>query len=425
MLQLKLRAHFIALVVMCALTTFASAASSPPEAHRVRAALQNHGGIWSATLELPPGTNRFSLAVMMRENFADQSVRVALFDSRGRPLATAAETTAPGEYAPTAKEGAIHVSPRFVAPLGPNPKTVILQVRGGGSTHAPLEVMSVIADLQNATRVQGLVDDGSQEMCDDQMPERAFARSVARLSIRTARGTMSYCTGFAIDNNHLVTNHHCIADLLKEPNQCQSIQIEFNYACVDQKVAIAQPTCDRVVARRSDALDYAVIAFKSSAGAIPPLVPSRIAEKDGTPFLLHHSAGMAMRLGTTDKPLAPVLMNEKIKQKISDARADCSGSIRKIDAQFLEVSPAEQRAVITHAVNTTNGASGAPVMVGDKVLALHFDRDHRYYPSGNMCFEASLENCLTAKLSLPNWAVRICDVLDDIPDSEGIKRCAP
>jgi hypothetical protein len=255
-------------------------------------------------------------------------------------------------------------------------------------------------------------------------PNKELARSVARLAIRLETGTYAYCTGFAIGPNHLLTNNHCI-EQLKEP-ACSGIQIEFNYTCAAAELSsVVQPQCVRVIRRNSPTLDYAVIEFKAPVGTVPPLKPARAVPGVGKTFLLHHSAGMAMRRGMSNRAIARLDVSQAEKDRISEARADCSSSVYPVDKYFTEPTATERERVITHAVNTTAGASGAPVFVGDQVVGLHFDRDKRYYPLPEKCFDAGVENCMVRKLGLPNWAVPVCDVLDDIAGSvPGLQRCA-
>lgn len=403
-----------------ALSGMVQAGSPPPQIIRIQSDLQRQGATWTGRLLLLPGTTRFSLAVELAEPAA-RSLRIVLLDSRSQPLSTASEASAPGEFRLAGRGAGVHLSPRFIAPPTGSVTVQVLGAEQG--LRAPVRILSAITDVQYSN-TQAYVDDGSIELCDEKLAQRAVARSVARLSIRTRRGSVGYCTGFAVTPNHLLTNHHCVEEALSQGNACEAIDIEFNFVCASQRIGIIQPTCQRVLPRRSNSLDYAVIEFRSTMGAVPPLAPARIGAAS-QPYVLHHSAGMSMRMGKTSKPIAPIDMSEKRRLEISDARADCSGSVRRVDDQFSEASDAERRMVLTHAVNTTGGASGAPVLVGNNVVALHFDRDRRYYPVGGACFDAGVENCMTRRLQLPNWSLAICDVLEDIaPMIPELRKCA-
>lgn len=397
-------------------------ATPAPEIHRLLAPFARQNQDWVATVVLPVGTKRFSIAFRLSRDLADPGLLLRITDTNGVPLFSAAPTVARGEVRIASKEGTVHLTPRFVAPNASS--KVLVRIVGDDGKASPLQVLSSVVDIAAPTRTQAFVEDDSRELCSES-PQKKFARSVARLSIPTSTGALSYCTGFSIGANHLLTNHHCVAQFA-QGDACKQIQIEFNYSCSSQKGGVVQPQCVRIIPRQSQDLDYAVIEYKLAPGeSVPPLEPARAIAGKGLPYLLHHSAGTAMRIGTTKSPVGVIGASTALIQKISDARADCMASVYSVDDKFLEITPSDLRTVITHSVNTTGGASGAPVFVGDRVVGLHFDRDRRYYPKSG-CFDAGVENCMTRRLALPNWAVQICDVLADIPSSiKGLHRCTP
>lgn len=418
-----LQQTIMAAVLLMGLVAHPSHSATPlPEIHRVSAPFARQSRDWVATVELPTGTKRFSIAVRLSADAPVSGLLLRITDTNGVPLVSAAATVSRGEERIALKEGAVHLTPRFVAPNATS--KVLVRIVGDGGEAPPLQVLSSVVDVAAPTRTQAFVDDDSRELCSE-LPQKKFARSVARLSIPTNTGALSYCTGFSIGANHLLTNHHCVAQFA-QGDTCKNIQIEFNYSCSSQRVGVVQPECVRIISRHSGDLDYAVIEYKLAPGdSVPPLEPARAVAGMGLPFLLHHSAGTAMRIGTTKSPIGVISASTALKQKISDARADCMASVYSVDDQFLEPTPSDLTTVITHSINTTGGASGAPVLVGDRVVGLHFDRDRRYYPKSG-CFDAGVENCMTRRLGLPNWAMQVCDVLADIPSSiQGLRRCKP
>jgi len=392
-----------------------------PEIRLTEAPFKKVDQEWVATIPLPPAAARFSVVIRILQNSLSRPLLLKITDKNGIPLMSAASSVVRGQELITAEAGSIHLTPRFV--LASSTEEVLVHVLGDGAS-APVEILSTVVDVGAPTHTQGLVQDGSRSVCEAKHDEKILARSVARLAIPNTSGGISYCTGFSIGSNYVLTNHHCVTQITDET--CKKIQIEFNYICGAQKLNIVQPECVRIIPPKTQGLDYAVIEYKLAGdNTIPPLEPARIGTEKGTPFLLHHSAGTAMRIGTTTSPLGVIDSSSSKRREISIARAACKASVYSVDEQFFEPTQSEIDMVVTHSVNTTGGASGAPVIVGNKVVALHFDRDRRYYPKRG-CFDASLENCMTGRLHLPNWAVDVCEVLADIPASiEGIRRCRP
>lgn len=398
-------------------------AETPPRPENLPIAVpfKVQDGRVQAVVDIPARAHRFALAIKVHQSLpSEASMRV--LDKRGAPQVPAATVVSQnGSFALPKQRGDLMITPYFVTP---NERVVTATAINVAPAQAEaLEVVGLVLVVSNSTP-QGYVEDGSTGFCDGvNEDKRPFAESVARLSITSGK-RLGYCTGFAVGPRHLLTNHHCIADL--PPNQeCGRIGMEFNYTCPSRRTDIHQPRCIKI-AHRNETLDYALIEFEPLPGnKIPPLQPADL--PTGQPreiYLLHHNAGVPLRVGTTAESIGQVDLSEENRKKISMTRAECSGIFANLDNEFLSVTAADVKPVITHWINTVGGASGAPLMVDNKVVGLHFDRDRRYYRQG--CMDVGMDNCLTTRHPLPNWAMKICDVLRDIPAGiTGIKRCPP
>lgn len=397
-----------------------------PQFQRLSVPLVQSNGEWVAPVDLPKGATRFSIVFSSKQEEGESEFTIGLVDSAGAALVSGAPSVNFGEEQVTLKAGEVYSTPRFNAPS--KSSKITIKIIGNEGLNNSVQILGVEFDMGGATSIpQSFVDDGSTEVCkENQQKIKDLARSVARLRIPVSDGLSGYCTGFAIGPKHLLTNNHCVKHLLTR-SDCKNIGIEFNYSCSTNSVGVIQAECVRIIPRKSKDLDYAVLEFKLREHVtVSPLEPisATKAKKNEYPFMLHHSAGVAMRYGKSKMLIGNIADSEEVKSKILDARKTCMFNDGGNGLKIYEPNDVQMKTVLTHGVSTVGGASGSPVFVGDKVVGLHFDQDPRYDPPSG-CYEAKVKDCMVYRLQLPNWAVQVCDVLNDIPETEGIKKCAP
>ncbi len=170
-------------------------------------------------------------------------------------------------------------------------------------------------------------------------------RAVGRLDILTDKGHAP-CTAFLVDENRLITNHHCVPGILNDPRvqATKIVAVQFKAGYLQDGIEEGTKTfhVDPAPLETSEELDYTVLQVIGDPNAeFGSLRLSNVTPKDGDPYwVIGHPLGEAQRI----------------------SRANCQASTPALSASRLR-----------HTCDTLPGNSGSPVIDAglQTVIALH------------------------------------------------------
>ncbi len=174
---------------------------------------------------------------------------------------------------------------------------------------------------------------------------RQVGSAVGRLDVLTDAGTFP-CTGFLIENNQVITNHHCVPGMVEDERTgaTQIFAVQFRAGFLrdgiegEDTVFFVNPA----PLESSDALDYSVLQLQGDAnGRFGALELSDALPEDRDPFwVIGHPDGRALQI----------------------SREKCQAA-----------SPAINAGRVRHTCDTLPGSSGSPVIDAGlrQVVALH------------------------------------------------------
>ena len=170
-----------------------------------------------------------------------------------------------------------------------------------------------------------------------------LSKAVAKLSYEE-NGQLKSCTGFMVDNKHLITNEHCISN----ESVCSSTVAKFGYFKKDD-VSVNEGidfTCRRIVGVSYD-LDVSILELE--LGNKEPEL--------GFLEISPNSPKKSMKIGMIHHPVGEPQQVSKNGCKILDLSVD--GRTKNID--------------FSHRCDTLSGSSGAPIinLRNSKVVGLH------------------------------------------------------
>ncbi|WP_417209842.1 trypsin-like peptidase domain-containing protein [Antarctobacter sp.] len=206
---------------------------------------------------------------------------------------------------------------------------------------------SLLGDVQLEAQVGAY----NNEFISNYGPNSVFARTgraVGMVQILTNVGHAP-CTGFLVEGNKLITNHHCVPGILKNPQMIEkgatsiaAVQFHAGFLRDGLDDGVKTFHVNPVPLETSEALDYTVLQVLGDANAeFGALELSAALPSDRDPFwVIGHPMGEAQRIS-----------REK-------CRAD---------------SPAIAKQRLRHTCDTLPGNSGSPVIDAgsQKVIALH------------------------------------------------------
>ncbi|SNS94683.1 trypsin-like peptidase domain-containing protein [Antarctobacter heliothermus] len=206
---------------------------------------------------------------------------------------------------------------------------------------------SMLGDIQLEAQVGAY----NNEFISNYGPNSIFARTgraVGMVQILTNVGHAP-CTGFLVEGNKLITNHHCVPGILKNPKMVERganaiIAVQFHAGFVRDGIdeGVVSFHVNPVPLETSEALDYTVLQVIGDANAtFGALELSAVVPQDRNPFwVIGHPMGEAQRI-SREKCLA-------------DTPAVASGRLR-------------------HTCDTLPGNSGSPVIDAglQQVVGLH------------------------------------------------------
>ena len=165
------------------------------------------------------------------------------------------------------------------------------------------------------------IGDYNNESIRNYSADSIFARmgqSVGRLDILTDAGVFP-CTAFIVDENHLLTNHHCVPGILdNESARATRIEaVQFVTGYVQQGVTQNTRTFQvlPVPVETSVDLDYSVLRVLGNPAAdYGQLALAGGAPRDGDPFwVIGHPMGEAQRISREQcRANAPALSNRRL-----------------------------------------------------------------------------------------------------------------
>ncbi|MBY6114907.1 trypsin-like peptidase domain-containing protein [Mameliella alba] len=200
-------------------------------------------------------------------------------------------------------------------------------------------------------RLESRIGDYNNEFISNYGPNSVFARtgrSVGMLQILTNVGHAP-CTGFLVEGNRIVTNHHCVPGILNHPkmtaqgaNSIADVQFHVGYTRDGLDEGVKTFHVNPVPLETSEALDYTVLQVLGDANAeFGALDLTAAVPQDRDPFwVIGHPMGEAQRI----------------------SREKCQAD-----------SPALAKQRLRHTCDTLPGNSGSPVIDAgsQKVIALH------------------------------------------------------
>lgn len=215
-----------------------------------------------------------------------------------------------------------------------------------GQVVAP-QTESLLGDV----RLEAQVGAYNNEFISNYGPNSVFARtgrSVGMLQILTNVGHAP-CTAFLVEGNKLITNHHCVPGILKNPqmkakgaNSIAAVQFHVGFTRDGLDDGVKTFHVNPVPLETSEALDYTVLQVLGDANAeFGALELSAALPSDRDPFwVIGHPMGEAQRI----------------------SREKCQAD-----------SPALAKQRLRHTCDTLPGNSGSPVIDAgsQKVIALH------------------------------------------------------
>ena len=190
---------------------------------------------------------------------------------------------------------------------------------------------------------ESIIDDDEREHIIDYKDDADItrvAKAVAKLSF--FKDDFYVCTGFMINNNQLMTNHHCVAT----DEVCETTMVVFGYQLDenDNRVHGKQYACKKVVDANYKE-DYSILELHGTPGdEWGTLAFSAVGLSDSQDlYIIQHPAGEPKQIS-------------KINCRVAGPKLDGRGT----DTDF------------GHVCDTMGGSSGSPVLSEDhKVVGLH------------------------------------------------------
>lgn len=180
-----------------------------------------------------------------------------------------------------------------------------------------------------------------------------LGRPIGRLDMLFASGKTGFCTAFIVDENHLVTNHHCIPGMDGDPSGSdsgvQAAQFVTGYINPGRADGVDRFTVSPQIVETNRALDYTVLRVFGDPSAKYGKLELADADPEDAEFLwiIGHPQGQSQHI----------------------SREGCAAA-----------SPAiSQEGKLVHTCDTLQGNSGSPVIriTDRRVVGLHHAGDSR------------------------------------------------
>lgn len=373
------------------------------ETHMVR----EPSGLWRQTFSIPKGATLVTLLAERTPGAANNaSLEISVWgaSSKLRSVSEGTNTLDAAEPAGTT----VLLGPYVTA----EEESISVAIRGAPENDSLYQIRKAqVWRRDSGFQPEGTVFD-AVDVRDSLPATQLLAQNIAILYLPGGS-----CTGFAISDSLLLTNHHCISKLLR-PNSdiCPAVKIVFRHFSDDPADPSIPATCSSLVTA-SKGLDYALIRFAIQGSGSSQVQGLHVAEyvqpssSAATIQVIQHPWGLPAQVSSCPGPPGHVNLAMPDAKTLNNVRKSTCGIENSL---FMSVTKDDTRSVMTYKCDTQPGSSGSPVMQGNTVIALHFASDYRYYQKdGNLPEKSSVLSCLEANFKFWNWGRNICDVLKD------------
>jgi V8-like Glu-specific endopeptidase len=156
----------------------------------------------------------------------------------------------------------------------------------------------------------------------------ALAPSIARLTCTIGKLTY-YGTGFVIQENTILTNHHVLFDWSQQEAKASRILVQFNYEmdANHQPMSTDDYEGDPATIRGVRQHDWAIITLSKPLPKTYPVIPLRAnaaVEADDRVYIIQHPEGRPKQIGLHRNLVR--MVNEDVVHYLTDTMAGSSGS---------------------------------------------------------------------------------------------------
>ena len=156
------------------------------------------------------------------------------------------------------------------------------------------------AGVENEVAVQGYNNEPINTY-SDAADFRRLGRGVGLLNVMTDAGPFP-CTAFMVDETHLLTNHHCVPGILKDPRTEATEITSVTFVAGFSEPGLIDESEQFEVAiepvETSEPLDYSILAVKDvPTDRFPPLPLSDTQAIEGMPYwIIGHPRGLSQHI---------------------------------------------------------------------------------------------------------------------------------
>jgi V8-like Glu-specific endopeptidase len=200
------------------------------------------------------------------------------------------------------------------------------------------------AGVENEVAVQGYNNEPINTYSET-ADFRLLGRGVGLLNVMTDVGPFP-CTAFMVDDTHLLTNHHCVPGVLKDPRTNATVITGVTFLAGYLQPGLIEESeqfeVDIEPVETSEDLDYSVLRVRGvPVGRYPPLPLTAATAAEGMPYwIIGHPKGLSQHI----------------------SREGCRAG-----------RPPQEDDRLRHTCDTLGGNSGSPIIdsSGRRVIGLH------------------------------------------------------
>ncbi|CUH77298.1 right-handed parallel beta-helix repeat-containing protein [Tropicibacter naphthalenivorans] len=184
-------------------------------------------------------------------------------------------------------------------------------------------------------------------------PAVRLGRPIGRLDMLFDNGKTGFCTAFIVDDQHILTNHHCVPGMDRDPSGkdsgVQAAQLVMGFIKPGRSEGVDRYTVSPQIVETSRELDYSVLRVFGNPSTKYGKLELAMADPEDSEFLwiIGHPQGQAQHI----------------------SREGCAAATPAIS----------EEGKLVHSCDTLGGNSGSPVIrISDKrVVGLHHAGDSR------------------------------------------------
>ncbi len=220
---------------------------------------------------------------------------------------------------------------------------IVIQPRQATGAAGGITFEQAIGDYQN----EPIIEYGENS------PAVRLGRPIGRLDMLFETGKTGYCTAFIVDDQHIVTNHHCIPGMAGDPtgkdSGVQAAQFVAGYVQPGRPAGVDRFTVSPQIVETNRELDYTVLRVFGNPSGKYGFMELAAADPEDSEFLwiIGHPQGQSQHI----------------------SREGCAAAAPSISDEGK----------LVHTCDTLGGNSGSPVIrITDKrVIGLHHAGDNR------------------------------------------------